>query len=120
MDKLIFTLLAALALPAAAQGPARTPMSYPAAAERHVEALALQNRGDDKGAFHAFLEAAQDGYPPAQLRVAELYNEGSPAVVRDYAQALYWYEKAREGGEKIPPLPKAPGGAPPSGRGAWH
>jgi TPR repeat protein len=84
-------------------------MTPEAAAQRHVEALALEKRGDEKGAFIAFLEAAEDGYSPAQLRVGEIYNSGNSAVVRDYALAIHWYEKARDAGEKIPPLPKVPG-----------
>ena len=83
-------------------------MNAQAAALRHVQALALEKGGDDKGAFIGFLEAAEDGYSPAQLRVGEIYNNGNAAVVRDYAQAIYWYEKARDAGEKIPPLPRVP------------
>ena len=110
MNKLLFAALAAFALSAAAQTPPlRVPMSAAAAAQRHGEALALEKRGDDKGAFIAFLEAAEDGYSPAQLRVGEIYNNGNSAVKRDYAAAIHWYEKARDAGEKIPPLPKAPG-----------
>jgi TPR repeat protein len=110
MNKLLFAALTAFAFSAAAQTPPlRVPMSAQVAAMRHVEALGLEKRGDEKGAFIAFLEAAEDGYSPAQLRVGEIYNNGNSAVVRDYAQAIHWYEKARDAGEKIPPLPKIPG-----------
>ena len=109
MNKLLFAALAAFCVAAAAQtAPPRVPMNAQQAAQRHVEALAFEKRGDDQGAFNAFLEAAEDGYSPAQLRVGEIYNSGNAAVVRDYAQAIYWYEKARDAGEKIPPLPKVP------------
>jgi TPR repeat protein len=115
-------LLAALAL-AATVGCVQTPplKAHPtSAAQRHAEGLALQTSGDEKAAFVAFLEAAQDGYSPAQLRVAEIYNDGNTAVVRDYATALQWFEKAREAGETIPPLHKPYGGGPPGGTGSWR
>ena len=87
-----------------AQSVARAPMSKEAAAHRHVEALAMERRGDERGAFVAFLEAAEDGYPPAQRRLGEIYDSGNSAVVRNYSESIRWYEKAREGGEEIPPL----------------
>lgn len=111
---LLFAGLAAFALVAAmptwqivhAQSPAHSPMSNAAAAHRHVEGLALADRGDEKGAFSAFLAAAEDGYPPAQRRLGEIYDSGNAAVERDYAESIRWYERAREGGEQIPPPPK--------------
>jgi TPR repeat protein len=90
-----------------AQSPAHAPMSVQAAVHRHVEGLALAHRGDQKGAFIAFLEAAENGYPPAQRRLGEIYDSGNSAVERDYSESIRWYEKAREGGEQIPP-PKSP------------
>ena len=86
-----------------AQAEARAPMSNQAAARRHVDGLAMQHRGDEKGAFIAFLEAAEDGYPPAHRRLGEIYDSGNSAVERDYTESIRWFEKAREGGEKIPP-----------------
>ena len=90
-----------------AQSVERTPMSIEAAAQRHAEGLAMERRGDEQGAFVAFLEAAGDGYPPAQRRLGEIYDSGNSAVVRNYPESIRWYEKAREGGEDIP-KPKSP------------
>lgn len=67
----------------------------------------LEHRGDDKGALIAFLDAAEQGYPPAQRRLGEIYDSGNAAVKRDYEESIRWYQKAREGGEVIPP-PKSP------------
>jgi TPR repeat protein len=107
----LFAALAALAfllaMPAGqiarAQSMERAPMSKEAAAHRHVEGLAMERRGDEQGAFVAFIEAAEDGYPPAQRRLGEIYDSRNAAVVRDYSKSIQWYEKAREGGEEIPP-----------------
>jgi TPR repeat protein len=112
---LLFAGLTAFALVAAmpawqivyAQAPARAPISNAAASHRHVDGLALERRGDEKGAFIAFLEAAEGGYPPAQRRLGEIYDSGNSAVERNYEESIRWYEKAREGGEQIPP-PKSP------------
>ncbi len=70
----------------------------------------MEQRGDDKGAFVAFLEAAESGYPPAQRRLGEIFDSGNSVVKRDYEESIRWYQKAREGGEIIPP-PK-PYGSP--------
>ena len=87
------------------------PITYaqaPAAQEspvlRHAAGLALERRGDDAGAFIAFVEAAEAGHPPAQRKLGEIYDSGNTAVERDYQAAIHWYEKAREGGEVLPPL----------------
>lgn len=86
-----------------AQAPVRAPLSMEAAVQSHVAGLALAHRGDEKGAFTAFLAAAQDGYPPAQRRLGEIYDSGNSAVKRNYEESIRWYQKAREGGEQIPP-----------------
>ena len=67
---------------ALAQVPARAPVTQQAVVQRHVEGLAMAHRGDEKGAFIAFLEAAEDGYPPAQRRLGEIYDSGNVAVAR--------------------------------------
>ena len=71
------------------------------------------------GAFLAFQEAAEIGYPPAQRKLGEIYDSGSTAVKRDYEESIRWYQKAREGGEDIPsppsPMPN-PGISPGTGR----
>ena len=102
-----FTLLAAIpALQAVhAQSPANTPMSHEEGARRHAAGLALEHRGDHKSAFLAFTDAAEGGYPPAQRRLGEIYDLGNSAVKRDYEESIRWYQKAREGGEDIPPQP---------------
>ena len=71
--------------------------------QRHVQGLALEHRGDDKGAFIAYLDAAERGYPPAQRRVGEIYDTGNSAVERNYEESIRWIQKAREGGEQFPP-----------------
>ena len=86
-----------------AQTPVRTPVSVDTAVTRHVQGLALARRGDEKGAFVAFLDAAEHGYPPAQRRLGEIYDSGNSAVERNYEESIRWYQKAREGGEDLPP-----------------
>lgn len=71
--------------------------------QRHVQGLTLERRGDDQGAFIAFLDAAERGYPPAQRRVGEIYDTGNSAVERNYEESIRWIQKAREGGEQFPP-----------------
>jgi hypothetical protein len=43
-----------------------------------------------------------------RLVLSEIYDSCNAAVERDYEQSIRWYEKAREGGEDIPP-PKSHG-----------
>jgi TPR repeat protein len=73
------------------------------AARRHAAGLVLEKRGDEQGAFTAYLAAAEEGYPPAQRRLGEIYDTGNTAVKRNYEESIRWYQKAREGGEDIPP-----------------
>jgi TPR repeat protein len=99
--------IAALALIVAtptvqAQSPSRTE-----AEQRFAAGQALELSKDDKGAFVAYMDAAEGGYPPAQRRLGEIYDSGNSAVKRDYEESIRWYQKAREGGEQIPP-PKSP------------
>jgi TPR repeat protein len=100
--------LAAFTLAAAIPGWRAAHAQAPAAQEspllRHATGLALEKRGDEQGAFVAFLEAAEAGYPPAQRKLGEIYDTGNTAVKRDFQAAIHWYEKAREGGEVLPPL----------------
>jgi TPR repeat protein len=86
-----------------AQDLARAPTAVESVVQAHVHGLSLQHRGDEKGAFIAFLDAAERGYPPAQRRLGEIYDSGNTAVKRDYEESIRWYQKAREGGEDIPP-----------------
>ena len=64
----------------------------------------MERSKDDHGAFVAFTQAAQNGHPPAQLKLGDLYGHGNAAVTRDYEESLRWYEKARENGEEVPPI----------------
>ncbi len=109
--ELLLAVLAALSIaaaaPACAQDANRSPMSKQPAAERYAAGLAMEQRKDEKGAFMAYLEAAEDGHPPAQRRLGEIYDSGNSAVERNYAESIRWYQKAREGGEPIPaPIPR--------------
>jgi TPR repeat protein len=103
------TLLAVAAFAFAAAMPgwqdahAQALSSIESVVQRHVQGLALEHRGDDKGAFIAFLDAAERGYPPAQRRVGEIYDTGNSAVERTYEESIRWIEKARAGGEQFPP-----------------
>lgn len=111
-----FLAAAVLALAAAvpfanAQQPA---LAADSAARRHAEGMDLEKRGNDQGAFVAFLEAAEGGHPPAQRKLGEIYDNGNAAVERDYSQSIIWYQRARDGGEQVPQQkPRLPG--PPFG-----
>jgi TPR repeat protein len=100
----VFALFAAM--PVLQVASAQVPASS-AAVGRHAAGLAMELHGDDRGAFVAFLESADAGYPPAQRRLGEIYDSGNKAVKRDYEESIRWYQKARDGGEQIP-APKSP------------
>jgi TPR repeat protein len=68
---------------------------------RYREGLALERRGDDRGAFKAFLDAGEGGHGLAQRKLGEIYDKGGP-VERDYEVSLQWYQKARAQGVAIP------------------
>jgi TPR repeat protein len=72
------------------------------AAARYREGRALERKGDQAAALLAFQEAGEAGYGRAQMRLAEIYDRGNTAVKRDYAKALFWYEKARAQGLQVP------------------
>lgn len=97
-----FAFLAAMPIWQVARAQASAPANGQAAS-RHAAGLLMEHRGDEKGAFVAFLEAAEGGYPPAQRRLGEIYDSGNSAVERDYEESIRWYQKAREGGEILPP-----------------
>ncbi len=76
---------------------------------RYREGLALEQKGDDRSALQAFLEAGENGYGPAQRKLGEIYDKGNSAVTRDYESALKWYQRAREQGIEIPrPFVRSP------------
>ena len=99
--------IAAFALIAAAPSVQAQIAAGTEAAQRFAAGQAMEQRKDEKGAFVAYLDAAEGGYPPAQRRLGEIYDSGNSAVKRDYEESIRWYQKAREGGEQIPP-PKSP------------
>jgi FimV-like protein len=79
-----------------------------AAATRYREGLALERRGDQQGAFKAFLDAGEGGHGLAQRKLGEIYDKGGP-VERDYETSLQWYGKARAQGVPIPkPFVRSP------------
>lgn len=89
--------------------PAGLPLARSDQIRRYREGLALERRGDDKGALHAFLEAGESGYGPAQRKLGQIYDRGNSAVERDYTAALKWYQRAREQGMDIPkPFVRSP------------
>jgi len=67
----------------------------------YAEGLELRSAGDDRGAFEAFLAAAERGHARAQHRLGEIYDKGNSAVRRDFVESIRWYQKAREQGEQI-------------------
>ena len=93
------------------------PLGQEEAAQRYREGLALERKGDDRGALQAFLESGEAGYGPAQRRLGQIYDKGNSAVKRDYQASLRWYQKAREQGIEIErPLPRAPDLTAPSSK----
>jgi TPR repeat protein len=104
------TLIVSAAIALAAAAPAwqvAYAQAQATAAQTHVNGLALERRGDDSGAFSAFVEAADAGYPPAQAKLGEIYDSGNAVVARNYEESIRWYQKARENGA-ILPAPKSP------------
>ena len=94
--------LAAQPQPRAGSEIVKSAASSAAATARYREARALERKGDPQGALLAYEDAAQAGHGRAQMRLAEIYDKGNTAVKRDYAKALYWYERARAQGLQIP------------------
>ena len=91
----------------AVKPPSAVPPATEGAAKRYRDGVALERRGDHKGALTAYLEAGEAGNGLAQRRLGQIYDNGSPAVRRDYETALKWYQKAREQGIEIEkPLPR--------------
>jgi TPR repeat protein len=71
------------------------------AARRYQDGLAMERKGDHKGALAAFLAAGEAGYGPALRKLGQIYDKGTPAASRDYQTALMWYQKAREQGVEM-------------------
>jgi FimV-like protein len=85
----------------ALKAPAAVPPGLAEAARRYREGLAMERRGDNRGALTAFLAAGEAGYGLAQRKLGQIYDTGNPAVPRDYQTSLKWYQKAREQGVEI-------------------
>jgi uncharacterized protein len=111
MKKITLAVLAVLAFPVSQSLYAQSTTAEPgkavaqnvALASRHYDGLLMENRGDERGAYIAFREAAEGGYAPAQRRLGEIYDSGNSVVPRNYEESIRWYQKARDGGEQIPP-----------------
>jgi pilus assembly protein FimV len=76
------------------------------AARRFGIAQSLERKGDHAGALAAYLESGEAGYGPAQVRLGQIYDSGSPATRRDYATSIKWYERARQQGMELPKQPQ--------------
>ncbi|MGQ0509305.1 MAG: FimV/HubP family polar landmark protein [Betaproteobacteria bacterium] len=95
--------VAAVPAPGAAQKrPGKGLLGRDEAERRYKDGLAAERRGDEVGAFNAYLEAGESGHGLAQRKLGEIYDKGTAAVQRDYATALRWYQLAREQGVAVP------------------
>jgi len=77
-------------------------LSREEAERRYREGLAMERRGDERGALKAFVEAGESGHGLAQKKLGEIYDKGNSAVERDYETSIRWYQKAREQGVELP------------------
>lgn len=92
----------AIARPEApAAAPAVPPKGLEQAMRRYQEGLALERKGDDRGALEAFLEAGEGGYGLAQRKLGQIYDKGNSAVKRDLQASILWYQKARAQGVPV-------------------
>jgi len=95
----------AMAAPAPASVSRRAPktlLGREEAERRYRDGLAAERRGDEAGAFNAYLAAGESGHGLAQKKLGEIYDRGTAAVQRDYGTALLWYQRAREQGVEVP------------------
>lgn len=93
--------------PAPAAVPPVPPKDLERAIQRYQEGLALERKGDERGALSAFLEAGEGGYGLAQRKLGQIYDKGNSAVKRDLQASIRWYQKAREQGVPIDkPVPR--------------
>ena len=49
--------------------------------------------------LRCFKESAERGYPPAMLRLGDLYRDGSSCLEKDLNRAVHWYQRALRQGE---------------------
>ena len=57
-------------------------------------------RTDPAAAFRTTLQAAEQGYVPAEAAVGMMYADGK-GVIQNYAEAAKWWNKAAEGGHVL-------------------
>ena len=55
--------------------------------------IIYDEKGDDKNAFHWYNEAAKEGYPKAQYKLAHLYHHGK-GCKKDIRKYIYYLKKA--------------------------
>jgi len=74
-----------------------------------VEAKQAETRGDYAHAARLYRSLGRQGHGPAAIRLGEMYATGvgnvSMGVSRDLTESRFWYEQARENGEKVPARP---------------
>jgi TPR repeat protein len=70
-----------------------------------AQGRALEAEGKFLDAVREYARAARYGSGPAAKRLGEIYEKGAPGIARDFAEALQWYEVARQAGEAVPPGP---------------
>lgn len=91
-----------LAALASRQPEKRPPLDKREAEARYGDGVALERRGDMRGAVTAYHEAGESGHGPAQKKLGDLYGTGNDVVERDYETSLRWYDRARKQGIEIP------------------
>jgi hypothetical protein len=77
------------------------------------QAQALENGGNARDAIRIYRRAARAGSGQAAKRLGEIFDRGVPGVPRDYAEALQWYQTARDLGVEIPTAGRGGGGGAP-------
>ena len=72
------------------------------AQEIWAEGKKAETQGDYLRAVSVYRQLARQGHGPAAKRLGEIYDAGTGPIKKDFAEALQWYEKARQAGEKVP------------------
>jgi len=74
--------------------------SEPEALRKSAEAL--EKDGQIGSAIRLYRRAARAGSGKAALRLGEIFDQGLNGIPKDKAEALNWYQMARELGEEVP------------------